>query len=68
MFKTIVRTFSDQKVGLGRLINRETVLGVLKEEKRNSKLTYAEIARKLAKSEVIWLILIEERVAVENKF
>ena len=52
MFKTIVRTFCDQKVNFSPLINRDTVLGLLKDAKRSDKLTYAEIARKFAKSEV----------------
>lgn len=52
MFKTVVRTFCDHKVAFGRTINRATVLDVLKQQKRNSKLTYAEIAKKLDKNEV----------------
>lgn len=52
MFKTLVRTFCDHKVALGKTINRATVLDVLKQQKRLSKLTYAEIAKKLNKSEV----------------
>ena len=62
MFKTVIRRFYDQKVRPGLtsslFVDRATVFGVLKQEKRNAKLTYAEIAKKLAKSEVkamVWL-------------
>ena len=48
LFKTIVRSFCDFK-----LLNRTTILSMLKNEKRNSGIGYAKLAKKLNKSEVI---------------
>jgi hypothetical protein len=53
IFKTIVRTFCDAKTS-SNFLNRNVVCNLLKNRKRTSGLKYADIAKKLNKSEVSW--------------